>query len=103
MEDNMDEILMEYFQREERLSTEAVRRVNAALDKKEREIIWKQICFSSLFTIMFTALLYAFINVFLGSFVAKVVLIGSFAFSVIGSVLLMFIPKKELILEGGIN
>ena len=34
MEDNMDEILMEYFQREERLSTEAVRRVNAALDKR---------------------------------------------------------------------
>ncbi|HCW05505.1 MAG TPA: hypothetical protein DGK91_13910 [Clostridium sp.] len=101
MKDNIDDLLTEYLAREESPSTELVMRVQGAIDKKERELIWKQICISSLFVLIFTALIYSFISIFLGSLTAKVMLIGGFAFSAIGSILFIFITKKELILEGG--
>ena len=67
VKDNIDDLLTEYLAREGESFYRACYEGSGAIDKKERELIWKQICISSLFVLIFTALIYSFISIFLGS------------------------------------
>lgn len=98
MNDDLDNVLTEYFKSEVCPSSDINKNLRIAIDKKEKEIYWKQICITIAFIFVFSVVSIAFINVFLGTIIAKFVLLINIFFITLGSILFTTVLKKEILI-----
>lgn len=98
MKDDFDSVLIEYFKTELSPSSDTTRSLRIAIDKKEKEIKWQQICITITFIFIFSIVSFMFVNVFLGAIIAKIILGINLICVTMGSLLFTTVAKKEILL-----
>lgn len=98
MKDDFERVLTEYYKPEISPSPDTIRSLRIAIDKREKDMKWKQICITIAFILAFSIASFILINVFLEAIIVKLVLVINLILISVGSILFTTIGKKEILI-----